>query len=321
MTQALQAGLPDDAEIAFAPIDSSLVFQPILGNPSQHIEFGHSTQARATVLRGDRAGSLTVTVRQSTTPIPSCVAGALDERRHFPDGAIVDTHDTWYEMSGVRTLSRSAKGYLPDGSVVHAYTTDQPADDNGPAGAVLLSIEELVAFVTDPGLRVSAPVPPGTPEPPGPCSIYAERSPAIDEAQARRWNAVLAQIPLEGVALDRPLGALLPDQWGGVCQQVQVTTHGRQSRLSVTITTAQPLPQEPDTSSYDGARRRLPDGTVVETHEERSAALSSTPRTDRAVTVTRPSGTQIEISFTDAPVELLPLAMLEEIALNPGLEA
>ncbi|WP_329405722.1 hypothetical protein OG563_28605 [Nocardia vinacea] len=34
----------------------------------------------------------------------------------------------------------------------------------------------------------------------------------------------------------------------------------------------------------------------------------------------RTSGTQIEISFADAPAELLPLALLEEIALNPGLD-
>lgn len=316
MTQALRDRLPGDAEIAFAPVSRSLVFQPILGDSTKNKEFGGYSEARATLLRGDRAGSLAVTVRQSDTPIPACVAGALDERRHLPDGTIVDTQDTWYEMNGVRTLSRGATGYSPDGSVVHAHATDD-ADDNGRTGAVTLAIDELVTLVTDPGLRVSAPVPPGTPGPAESCGLYAARSPAIDQAQARRWDAVLARIPLDGVTLDRPLGALLPEEWGGVCQVVRVNTPGRQSRLSITIRTGQPLPQD---SSYDGATRRLPDGTVVETHEEPSAALASPPRNDRAVTVTRPSGTRIRVSFADAPAELLPLTQLEEIALDPGLE-
>ncbi|WP_245721551.1 hypothetical protein [Nocardia crassostreae] len=183
-----------------------------------------------------------------------------------------------------------------------------------------MAIDELVALVTDPELRISAPVPPGTSSPPEICLPFGISGAVIDQAQASRWNAVLAQIPLDGVTMDRPLGALLPGEWGGgVCQAVQVTTPDRQSRLAIVISTEQPLPQEPNTS-YGDARRRLPDGTVVETHEERSAAPASTPRTDRTVTVTRPSGTQIEISFADAPADLLPLAQLEEIALNPGLD-
>lgn len=184
-----------------------------------------------------------------------------------------------------------------------------------------MAVDELVALVTDPELRISAPVPPATSSPPEVCLPFSKPGAVIDQAQARRWDAVLAQIPLDGVPLNRPLGALRQGEWGsGVCQTVRVTTPGRQSRLAIVISTAQPLPQEPDTSAYGSTRRRLPDGTVVETHEERSAALASTPRTDRTVTVTRPSGTQIKISFADAPAELLPLALLEEIALNPGLD-
>ncbi|MEV6138000.1 hypothetical protein AB0L63_18410 [Nocardia sp. NPDC051990] len=114
MTQALRDALPDDVEVAFAPTDRSLVFQPILGDPTEDKEFGGWTDAHATLLRGDRAGALSVTVRKSTTPIPPCVAGDLDERRHLPDGTIVDTDDTWYEMNGVRTPSRTATGYPPE---------------------------------------------------------------------------------------------------------------------------------------------------------------------------------------------------------------
>ncbi|WP_240772171.1 hypothetical protein [Nocardia sp. CS682] len=321
MTQALHDGLPGDVEIVFAPVTRSLVFQPILGDATQNKGFDGWSEARATLLRADREGALAVTVRQSTKPIRPCVAGELDERRHLPDGTIVDTQDTWYEMKGVRTLTRDATAYLPDGSVVHANATDHAAEGSGRTRAVPLSIDELVALVTDPGLRISAPVPPGTPRPPEVCLRFWKSGAVIDQAQARRWDEVLAQIPLDGVTLDRPLGALLQgERGGGVCQVVRVTTLGWQSRLAVVISTEQPLPQEPDTSSYDGATRRLPDGTAVETREVRSAALSSTPRTDRTVTVTHPSGTQIKISFDDAPAELLPLALLEQIALNPGLD-
>jgi hypothetical protein len=100
MTQALHDALPDDAEVAFASVDQSLLFQPILGNPTEPEGFGGWTNAYATLLRGDRAGALSVTVRQSTAPIPPCVAGDLDERRHPIDGTIVDTHDTWSEING-----------------------------------------------------------------------------------------------------------------------------------------------------------------------------------------------------------------------------
>ncbi|MFI9407141.1 hypothetical protein [Nocardia sp. NPDC052316] len=295
MTEALHDRLPGDVEIAFAPVTRSLVFQPILGDPVQNKGFGGWTRAAATLLRGDRAGALEVTVRQATKPIPPCVAGELDERRHLPDGTIVDTDDTWYEIKGVRTLTRDATAYLPDGSVTHANATDQAQEGSGRPRAILLSTDELVALVTDPQLRISAPVPPGTSSPPEVCLPYTKSGAVIDQAQARRWNEVLAQIPLDGVTLDRPLGMLLQgERGGGVCQTVQVTTPGRQSRLAIVISTEQPLPQEPETSSANGARRRLPDGTVVETHEERSAALASTPRTDRSVTVTRLSGTQIK---------------------------
>ncbi len=326
MTQALRDALPGDVEIAFASVDRSLVFQPILGDPTEDKGFGGWTTAQATMLRGDRAGTLSVTVRKSTTPIPPCVAGNLDERRHLPDGTIVDTDDTWYETNGVRTLSRTATGYLPDGSVAHANATDEATDGTGRARAVPLTNDDLLALVTAPGLRVSAPVPPETPSPPESCHIGSESSAAIGEAQARRWDAVLAQIRLDGLTLDRPLGALLPAGTGGVCQAVRVTTPGRQSQLSVAISTGQPLPQEPDSSSNDGAThvesRRLPDGAVVETREWRATLMepSPSPRTIRTVSVIRQSGTRIQVTSTDAPAEPLPFALLEEIALNPGLE-
>ncbi|UGT60853.1 hypothetical protein [Nocardia asteroides] len=322
MTQALQAALPAGAEIAFASADRSLVFQPILGDPAADRGFGGATDARATLLRGDRSGWLSVDVRESTEPIPPCVAGDLDERRRLPDGTTVDTHDTWYETNGVRTLRRSATAHLPDGTVANASATDEASDGSGYTGTVPLTVDELVALVTVPGLRITTPVPPGTPNPPESCDNWAESSPVIDQAQARRWDAVLARIPLDGSTLDQPLGALLPASRGGVCQVVRVTTPGRQSRLSVAISIGQPLP--PERSSKDGATsRRLPDGTVVETRESRSTVMeepSPSTQTTRTVTVTRPSGTRIEVSSGDGPAEPLPFELLEAIAVNPGLE-
>lgn len=149
-----------------------------------------------------------MTVRQSGDPIPPCVAGALDERRVLADGTIVDTHDTWSETDGVRTLSRSATAYAPDGTVVGAYVTDAPTNGD-PTGTVPMSIDELVALVSAPGVRITAPVPPGTPNPPESCSTDGE-SPEIDKATARRMGAALARVRLDGVTLDRPLGELRP---------------------------------------------------------------------------------------------------------------
>ncbi|MGW0249158.1 hypothetical protein ACWDYH_21250 [Nocardia goodfellowii] len=323
MTEALRAALPEDVEVAFASMRSSLLFQPILGDESRQEMYGSGTDAQATLLRGERAGALRVTVRHSARPLPPCVAGDLDERRTLDDGTIVDTRDTWYEMNRVRTLSRTATGYLPDGTVVLANATDQVT---GRAAAVPLTIDELVTIVTTPGLRVSAPIPPGTPDPPGNCITGLKRSPAIDEAQAHRWDAVLAEIPLDGLPLYHPLGALLPaDMGGGVCQIVQLRTPERDSLLIIKIITGQPLPQQ-DSPDNGAASRRLADGAVLATEESRygvSGPTSSAPtaRTDRTVTVTRPSGTQIEVTSSVAAVdEPVSQALLEAIASNPGLD-
>ncbi|MEU0542319.1 hypothetical protein ABZ319_20850 [Nocardia sp. NPDC005978] len=322
MTDALRAALPADAEIAFASPRASLVFQPILGDDSRRDEFGSETDARATVLRGDRAGALRVAVRQSARPVPPCVAGALDERRALADGTVVDVQDTWYEMNRVRTLSRTATAYLPDGTVASANATDEAA---GRAAAVPLTVDELVTIVTTPGLRVTVPIPPGTPDPPGRCITGLDRSPEIDEARARRMNAVLAAIPLDGLRVDRPLGALLPADWGGLCQVVRTGEPGEDALLSIQITTGQSLPQQ-DSPDDGTTSRRLADGAVLASRESRygvsgPASSALTMRRSRTVTVTRPSGTQIEVTSTVAAAdEPVSWALLESIAANPGLD-
>ncbi|MBF6346229.1 hypothetical protein IU421_27890 [Nocardia cyriacigeorgica] len=329
MSEALRAALPDGVAIDFAPADRSLFFRPILEVP-EPAEFGGHTNADATVRRGDRAGWMSVTVRQSSDPVRPCVAGELDERRHLADGTTVDTQDTWSETDGVRTLSRSATAYLPDGSVIGAYATNA-AGEAGPSGDVPLTIDELVALVTAPGLAVTAPVPPGTPGPPEACHTGFDETPAIAEPTARRLNAVLAGIRLDGVTLDRPLGDLRPGGWddGGLCQTVHADAAGQQSRLSITITTGHAVPAETGPSSSLGdrvaTRRTLPDGSVVENEESTVgvASQSGVPGTERtrSVTVANPSGTRIEVSSRAGdPGQPLPMAQLETIALTPGLE-
>lgn len=168
MSRALHEALPGGITLEAAPEGESLFFEPILdpsGDSDKSAEFGGSTTAHATLRRGNQEGWMSVSVRQSTAPIPPCVAGDLDERRLLADGTTVDTDDTWSESSGVRTLSRSATAYVPDGSTVTAYVA-HTLDGNDSSGTVPMTIDELVALVTAPGVRVTAPVPPGTPDVP-----------------------------------------------------------------------------------------------------------------------------------------------------------
>lgn len=337
MSQALQDALPDGVDIAFASAAQSLLFRPIADPSGEHPEFGGWTTATGTLLRGGKSGELMVSVRQSTAPIPPCVAGSLDERRHLADGTTVDVHDTWYEVGKVRTLRRSAYAYLPDGTAVTTSATDASQDSAGHSGTVPMTVDELAAVATAPGLRVTAAVPPGTPDRPETCGFGFDfglgTGGKVDASAAHRLDAVLARIPLDGLTLDRPLGQLRAGGAGrgGVCQTVRITTPGKQSSLSIRITTGQRLPTESAAAiDADGNRttsRRLPDGSVVESKESRFSASSdqpgaqSVPKTDRTVTVTRPAGTQVEVSSTaERATEPLSFEQLESIALTPGLE-
>ncbi|MBF6440167.1 hypothetical protein [Nocardia cyriacigeorgica] len=332
MSAALQQSLPEEIDLGFVPVGESLFFQPILGDPDASPEaakFGGFTHAQSTILRGDRTGSLSVTVRGSGDPVPPCVAGQLDERRVLDDGTTIDLDDTWSETDGVRTLSRTVTAYVPDGSRVTATATDAP-NGGEPTGSVPMTMDELIAVATTPGVRVSAPVPAGTPDPPETCSTSEVQTPVVDEATARRWGAVLAGVRLDGLVLDRPLGDLRPGGYGsgGVCQEVRVSADGQQSRLSVVITIGQGEPTVPQRPSESGDRvvtqRELPDGTVVESVESTTAvARSGVPATEllRGVIVTHKSGNRIQVtSRAEAPAQPLSTAQLEAIALAPGLE-
>ncbi|WP_430334639.1 hypothetical protein [Rhodococcus sp. ACT016] len=341
MSQSLQAALPSGVEVAFASPSQSLFFQPIMGGgPSQEdgSDFDGDTNATATVLRDGKRGSLWVSIRQSTDPIPPCVAGYLDARRMLADGTVVDVVDTWSETNGVRTLSRSAHAYVPDGTRVSANSTDATFSGSTEtnSGTVPLTVDELASVVAAPGLRVSTPVPPGTDAPPESCYSPVEEGsgPAIDHATAERLDVVLASLPLDGITLDRRLGALWPasSDNGAVCQTARVTTPGQEATLDIAIAGGQELPstQAPPETGGTGDRttvRQSPDGTVVEHSENSFASIGvragSEPKftTRRAVTVTHPSGTLVRvISSADSPAAPLSFEQLDAVALAPGLE-
>ncbi|MFI6041554.1 hypothetical protein ACIA8C_07955 [Nocardia sp. NPDC051321] len=338
MSQALRDGLPEGVDIAFASVGQSLLFRPIFdpsGESGEHLDAGGWTTATGTVVRGGKAGELMVSVRKSDAPIPPCVAGDLDERRHLTDGTTVDVHDTWSEVDKVRTLSRTANAYLTDGTVVTTSASDDGQDRDSHSGTVPLTVDELAVLATAPGLRVTAAVPSGTPDVPESCGFGfdSDNGGTVDESVAHRLDAVLARIPLDGLTLDRPLGQLRRAEFGKgrVCQVVRITTPGKQSRLSVTIIAGQrPAAESTTTRDPDGngaSSRRLSDGSIVERQESRFSVTANqpgaqpVPNTDRTVTVTRPSGTQVKVNSTaESAIEPLPFEQLESIAVTLGPE-
>ncbi|MEV6559469.1 hypothetical protein AB0M22_27385 [Nocardia sp. NPDC051756] len=334
MSQALRDALPEGVEVGFAPVEQSLLFEPIFDptNDSGERAVGAGwTTAYGPLLHGGKPGQLTVSVKQSTAPVPPCVAGDLDERRRLADGTIVDVHDTWSESRGVRMLSRSAYAYLPDGTVATATSTDDGTDGRSRSGTVPMSLDELAAVATAAGLRVTAPVPPGTPDVPESCHGGRDTGATIDAAAAHQLDAVLARISVDDLTFDRPLGQLRPSGFGAreVCQAVRVTTPGRQSLLYIVIAAGQRVPETTATGNA-GERvqsRQLPDGAVVESREARSTKYANAtgaqpiPEISRIVTVTRRSGTQVEVSsIAEGSIDALPFDQLEAIATAPGLE-
>ncbi|MFD3702512.1 hypothetical protein ACFWUP_05145 [Nocardia sp. NPDC058658] len=326
MSNALRTALPSGVVVEWASFDRSLFFQPILGDAEQ--PFAGTTSAQASIRRGDQTGSLSVSVRKSGAAIPPCVAGQLDERRVLADGTTVDLQDTWSETDDVRTTSRVAIAYSPDGDVVSVYGTDAPSAGGRPSGTVPMTRDEMVALATTPAVRATAPVPAGTPTPPESCSAPVDQPDPIPEMTAKRLNTVLAGVRLDGTTFDYPLGDLRLGEFndGGLCQTVHATNDGGTSRLAISLVTGQALSAESTTPSRDGVRitsRTLPDGAVVETQELELTVMSQPPQVEstRTVIVTNTSGTQVRVTSTaTAPTEPLPFSQLETIALTPGLD-
>lgn len=330
MSNAVAELLPAGAEIEFASPERSLVFRPIMdyGEPTPDTP-DSSTYANGSVVNGDARGGLFVSVAQSTRPIPSCVAGDLDERRTLSDGVVVDVQDTWRETDGVRSLIRSARAYVPDGSRIGAQANDAfGAQQDQHSGKVPVSIDDLVRIVADPRLRVSTVAAPGTPPPSQGCrgGSFDDSGLAVSRAQARTLDAVLASIDLGGPKLP-------PLQLGEYSQALLCTgiaTVTPTAGLEVSITGGQPLPVEQRPVQGGGSQktlRTLPDGTVVQTDVTFSGGRSMGNSDEyiseaiNSVVVTRPTGTQVSVSSTaSSPTDALPLPQLESIALTPGLE-
>lgn len=344
MSEALRAGLPGEVQLEFADPDNSLTFQPIpdysgntdLPDGITEADIGGDTTASGMLTRGSARGRLNVVVRQWNKPVPECVAGQLDSRTGYPDGAVVDTLDTWAEYDGVRSLSRRATAYLPDGTQVDAWATDEDpsARENRNSGAIPLTVDELAELVRVPALATTAAVAPGTPAPVRSCGGLSSERPAsrvtpetvaaLDRVLDDAWRTAAPP----GLVLDRPLGSLQPAERDAtsVCTEVTVMGTAGTARLSLAIGGGYELPVEPD--RYDPLRAddnteylTMADGSVVQRQPS------------GRVTVTHPSGFQVRLSVLGDPAsratgvggrailgDLLTLDRLQTIAATPGLQ-
>lgn len=328
MSNAAVASLPPSAEIEFASQERSLVFQPVSDLGGAQPEPKGYTYATAALVNGDAKGSVYLQVQKKSDPVPTCVAGYLDERRTLADGTIVDVHDTWEEVNGSRTLRRSARAYVSDQSWIHATAYDISGDaQQEHSGKIPLAIDDLVRIVSDPGLRLSTPVPPGTPAPSEGCGdSFDDGGPAITREQARRLDTILATTDLRGRTLPPLQLANYSDDI--VCTVLPVSNGTAGLKISITGGQPLPTPERPvPGSSGQQEMRTLPDGTVVQTQQS-SGSVSATyspdnskRETTNSVIVTRPGGTQISVSSSAAvPNSPLSLEELESIALTDGLE-
>ncbi|REK80112.1 hypothetical protein DVG80_11625 [Rhodococcus erythropolis] len=354
MSDAVADAIQDGVEIKFASPSRSLQFGPISAPSTSDelpegwtIEDLASTDASATILRGEASGGLSVSVNSSKAPVPPCIAGSLVERRSLADGSVVDVQDSWSEINGQRTLSRSAFLYGIDGTRVHAYlddTADRVGAEVQASGALPLTIDELVSLVSLPQLRITTPAPPGTaPLSPGCHGIPRDSGDVaeLDRATIERLNAVLEvrwrAVPPGFPILDTGPGTLTvaENDKSTACQRLLTRTGDSESTLNMTITGGQPLPAEPNKydPSYDGHPLEVvtrPDGSVIERDERNYTTVpmtndgskaESTQETSRSVVVTRPNGTQVSVSSSAAiPNDPMTFAQLEFLATTEGLE-
>lgn len=339
MTDAVADALPDGVDIAFGSTRESLVFQPI---PQSSTEPGEpqppgsaSASASAEMQRGPTLGLLVVDVSASGTQVPPCVAGALQERTTAADGTVTDASESWYEYGDDRTNFRSVSAYAPDGSRITATASDGEgflSTNVGPRD-VVLTVDELKAIVALPQLRITATVPADTPEPAQACDnsfAFFGGGAQIDAATASEMNAALERVDT-GLRFDHGLDSLMLAAFdpGVVCTHVDVLDSG--ADLSVSIRGGQELPTIPDV--YDPAYANRPlstetlDGGAVLQVDESPYSYSPAPQSGssgglyRSVTVTYPSGTQVQVrSHAEKPDEPLDAETLRVIATADGLD-
>ncbi|QHE73055.1 hypothetical protein GFS60_06706 (plasmid) [Rhodococcus sp. WAY2] len=337
MTEAAVDALPDSVELVFASPSQSLQFEPITDvDPSAFPQeedadlFNGSTNARGSLIRDGHVGTVTVDVQAWDRPVLPCVAGALDRRDTRPDGTVLDSLDTWYEVNGVRTLERRVVAYLPDGTRIMATASD--ADNTDPragsrhSGQVPLTLDELTAIVTTPALTVTAPVIPAVPLMPS-CGAFTdwngpeltrEKVARLDRALEARWASMPGSSDL---ILDRPIGSLRLTDFGKdtVCEVVTVTSAVGAGRLEIVVVSGQPASSRQDAYLNDIDPNRItavsPDGATVTRGfypDDGSAYFS----------ITRPSTQQIIISTTPIRGSTVPVTLeqIEYLATAPELD-
>ncbi|OZD10822.1 hypothetical protein CH253_29500 [Rhodococcus sp. 06-156-3C] len=337
MTDAVAAALPDRVEVQFGSRRTSLIFQPIPQSPAdpggpRPPGFASAT---ADMARGDTSGLLAVSVRKGDGSVPSCVAGQVDERSVSADGSVVDVNESWYQYGPDRTNFRTVEAYYPDGTQVTATASDAPDFPSTRTGDrdIVLTVAELEKIAEQPELRVSAPVPADTPEPTRGCSDsfgFEYDGPTIDGDTAGELNDALGDLDI-GESFSPALDSLMLVDFStsAVCTHVDVQNTG--ADLTVTITGGAELPVVPDVYDPSYADRpmrteTLDSGAVLEV-DENGYSYSPAPESGpaggsaRVVTVTYPSGTQVDVrSHAEKPDEPLTADALIAIATADGLD-
>lgn len=190
--------------------------------------------------------------------------------------------------------TRTATAYTPDGSVVSASVSggDDPA-------TLKLTLDDLVRIATDPALRITAPVPAGTPGNVTDCYAGWDDSPAaaFSRDETRTLNDALRRADVAALAPTPPLGALHTSEFGrsGLCQTVNSTA----GQLTISVT------------------RATPDIESDSTTEESQLVSPGEYGPGSSVSVVTPSGLEITVSTTE-PVQ--DPTLLENLANTAGLD-
>jgi len=290
MSEALMAALPFEISST-----TSLYFGPIPASDESQDFVLDSAHASAPLAADGGSDYLSVSVgpADSAEP-PPCVAGQVDERRSLSDGTVLDADDTWRETNGQRSYSRTATAYTPDGSVVSASVSggDDPA-------TLKLTLDDLVRIATDPALKITAPVPAGTPGNVTDCYAGWDDSPAaaFSRDETRTLNDALRRADVAALAPTPPLGALHTSEFGrsGLCQTVNSTA----GQLTISVT------------------RATPDIESDSTTEESQLVSPGEYGPGSSVSVVTPSGLEITVSTTE-PVQ--DPTLLENLANTAGLD-
>jgi hypothetical protein len=212
----------------------------------------------------------------------------------MPDGTVVDTDDTWSETNGARTYTRMATAYHADRSTVSVYLAG--GDDEN---AFTLALDDLVRVATDPNLRISAPVPPGTPGNVTECSAGWDDSSSafFSPDETLRLNDALRRADAAALAPTPPLGALHTGEFSsGLCQTVNSTA----GQLTISVTRATP-DNESDSTTTEEPQLVSPDAYGP----------------GSSVSVVTPSGLEISVSTTELVQDP---ALLENLANTAGLD-